>query len=334
MIRVAINGFGRIGRIAFREMITSRDFDIVAINSTKEASELAYLLKYDTVHRAFHTSEIEGINDEIVIAGKKRIKVFMEKDPENLPWRELNIDLVLECTGLFTKEEDARKHIIAGAKKVLISAPGKGNMKTVVYNVNHNVLDGTEEIVSASSCTTNCLAPVLKVMNDNFGIIKGFMTTVHAYTSDQNSLDGTHKKGMISRRGRAAAENIVPASTGAASSIGLVIPELQGKLDGMALRVPVADGSIADVTLELKKDTTKEEINEVFKNSQNETIKITNDPIVSSDIIGTRTGALVDTLLTKVVEVDGKKLYKVIAWYDNELGYTVQMLRTAKCMFK
>ena len=334
MIRVAINGFGRIGRIAFREMITSRDFDIVAINSTKEASELAYLLKYDTVHRAFHTSEIEGVNDEIVIAGKKHIKVFTEKDPETLPWHDLNIDLVLECTGLFTKEEDARKHIMAGAKKVLISAPGKGNMKTVVFNVNHNILNGNEEIVSASSCTTNCLAPVLKVMNDNFGIVKGFMTTVHAYTSDQNSLDGTHKKGMISRRGRAAAENIVPASTGAASSIGLVIPELQGKLDGMALRVPVADGSIVDVTLELRKDTTKEEINEVFKNNQNETIKITSDPIVSSDIIGTRTGALVDTLLTNVVEVDGKKLYKVVAWYDNELGYTVQMLRTARSMFK
>ena len=334
MIRVAINGFGRIGRLAFREMITSRDFDIVAINSTKEASELAYLLKYDTVHRSFHISEIEGINDEIVVAGKKHIKVFTEKDPENLPWRDLNIDLVLECTGLFTKEEDARKHIIAGAKKVLISAPGKGDMKTVVYGVNENILDGSEEVVSASSCTTNCLAPVLKIMNDNFGIVKGFMTTIHAYTSDQNALDGTHKKGMASRRGRAAAENIVPASTGAAKSIGLVIPELKGKMDGIALRVPVPDGSLVDVTFELKKDTTIEEINEVFKNNQSDTIKITNDPVVSSDIIGTKTGALVDSLLTNVVEVDGKKLYKIIAWYDNELGYTNQMLRTAKCMFK
>ena len=334
MIRVAINGFGRIGRLAFREMITSRDFDIVAINSTKEAAELAYLLKYDTVHRSFHTSEIEGINEEIVIAGKKHIKVFTERDPENLPWKELNVDLVLECTGLFTSLEDAKKHIIAGAKKVLISAPGKGDMKTVVFGVNENILDGTEEIVSASSCTTNCLAPVLKIMNDNFGIIKGFMTTVHAFTSDQNALDGTHKKGMISRRGRAASENIVPASTGAAKSIGLVIPELQGKMDGIALRVPVPDGSLVDVTLELKKDTTKEEINEVFKNNQSDTIKITNDPIVSSDIVGTKTGALVDTLLTNVVEFEGKKLYKIIAWYDNELGYTNQMLRTAKSMFK
>ena len=334
MIRVAINGFGRIGRIAFREMITSSDFDIIAINSTKDAGELAYLLKYDTVHRTFHENEIEGIDNDLVIANKKHIKVFTERDPENLPWKELNIDLVLECTGLFTKQEDARKHINAGAKKVLISAPGKGDMKTIVYGVNNNILDGTEEIVSASSCTTNCLAPVLKVLNDNFGIEKGFMTTVHAFTSDQNALDGTHKKGMYSRRGRSASENIVPASTGAASSIGLVIPELNGKMDGMALRVPVPDGSIIDVTIELKKDTTKEEINEVFKNNQNDTIKITSDPIVSSDIIGKRCGALVDTLLTNEIIVDGKKLYKVVAWYDNELGYTAQMLRTARAMFK
>lgn len=334
MIRVAINGFGRIGRVAFREMITSRDFDIVAINSTKEAEELAYLLKYDTVHRSFHENEIIGKDNEIIVADKKHIKVFTEKEPENLPWKELNIDLVLECTGLFTKEEDARKHIIAGAKKVLISAPGKGNMKTIVYNVNDNILDGSEEIVSASSCTTNCLAPVLKVLNDNFGIVKGFMTTVHAYTSDQNSLDGTHKKGIVSRRGRAAAENIVPTSTGAASSIGLVIPELEGKLDGMALRVPVYDGSIIDVTVELEKNPTIEDINNTFLNNQNDTLKITNDPIVSSDIIGKRCGALVDGLLTNIVEVDNKKLYKVVAWYDNELGYTVQMLKTAKCMFK
>lgn len=334
MIRVAINGFGRIGRIAFREMITDKDFDIVAINSTKEAEELAYLLKYDTVHRSFHINEIEGINNEIVVANKKHIKVFTEKSPENLPWKDLNIDLVLECTGLFTSEEDARKHIIAGAKKVLISAPGKGNMKTIVYGVNNSILDGTEEIVSAASCTTNCLAPVLKILNDNFEIVKGFMTTVHAYTSDQNTLDGTHKKGMVSRRGRAAAENIVPASTGAASAIGLVIPELNGKLDGIALRVPVSDGSLIDVTVELNKETSKEIINETFKNNQNEVINVTNDPIVSSDIIGKRCASLVDLNLTNEVNVDGKKLYKIIAWYDNELGYTVQMLRTAKCMFK
>ena len=334
MIRVAINGFGRIGRLAFREMITSRDFDVVAINSTKPGDELAYLLKYDTVHGSFHINEIEGLEDEIIIAGKKHVKVLVEKDPENLPWKDLNIDLVLECTGLFTSLDAARKHITAGAKKVLISAPGKGDMKTIVYGVNEDILDGTEEIVSAASCTTNCLAPVLKVLNDNYKIVKGFMTTIHAYTSDQNSLDGTHKKGMLSRRGRAAAENIVPASTGAASAIGLVIPELKGKLDGIALRVPVSDGSLIDVTVELERDTTIEKINDTFIYNQSDTLKATKDPVVSSDIIGKHCGALVDTLLTNIVEVDNKKLYKVVAWYDNELGYTVQMLRTAKCMFK
>ena len=334
MIRVAINGFGRIGRLAFREIVTGTDFDIVAINSTKPAEELAYLLKYDTVHRSFHENEITTENGDIVLAGKKHVKVLTESDPANLPWRDLNIDLVLECTGAFTDYEGAYKHIASGAKKVLISAPGKGEMKTIVYGVNEGILDGTEQIVSASSCTTNCLAPVLKVLNENFGIVKGFMTTIHAYTSDQNSLDGTHKKGMISRRGRAAAENIVPASTGAASSIGNVIPELKGKLDGTALRVPVSDGSLIDVTVELLKDTTKEEINNVFERNQNDTIKITKDPIVSSDIVGKKIGALVDTLLTNVVEVDGKKLYKVVAWYDNEIGYTYQMMKTAKSMFK
>lgn len=334
MIKIAINGFGRIGRLAFRECLTGIDFDVVAINSTKAAEELAYLAKYDTVHRSFHENEIDSDENNIIIAGRKKIRVFTEKDPSKLPWKELNVDLVLECTGLFTKYEDAYKHIDAGAKKVLISAPGKGNMKTIVYGVNDNMLDGTEKIVSASSCTTNCLAPVLKIINDNYGIEKGFMTTVHAFTSDQNVLDGTHSKGMISRRGRAASENIVPASTGAASSIGLVIPELNGKMDGMALRVPVSDGSLIDVTLELKKDVTVEEINNTFMNNQSEIIKITKDPVVSSDIIGKRVGALVDSLLTNVVETDGKKLYKIVAWYDNELGYTVQMLRTAKSMFK
>ena len=334
MIRVAINGFGRIGRIAFREMLTGTDFDIVAVNSTKDSEELAYLVKYDSVHRAFHPNMIGFEGNDIVIAGKKHIKVFTESDPINLPWKDLNIDLVLECTGVFTDLDGARKHIEAGAKKVLISAPGKGEMKTIVFGVNDNILDGTEEVVSAASCTTNCLAPVLKVMNDNFGVEKGFMTTVHAFTSDQNALDGSHKKGIFSRRGRASSANIVPASTGAASSIGLVIPELKGKMDGYALRVPVTDGSLVDVTLELKKDTTVEEINAAFANSQTETIEITFDPIVSSDIIGKRDGSIVDGLLTNIVEVEGKKLYKVVAWYDNELGYTVQMLRTAKAMFK
>jgi len=225
MIRVAINGFGRIGRLAFREILTGTDFDIVAINSTKDAEQLSYLAKYDTVHRTFHEDLIGFDGNDIVISNKKRIKVISEKDPSNLPWKELNIDLVLECTGKFTDLEGARKHIEAGAKKVLISAPGKGEMKTIVYGVNDSILDGNEEIVSASSCTTNCLAPLLKIINDNFGIEKGFMTTVHAFTSDQNVLDGSHSKGIYSRRCRAASENIVPTSTGAASSIGLVIPD-------------------------------------------------------------------------------------------------------------
>lgn len=334
MIRVAINGFGRIGRIAFREMITGLDFNIVAINDLSDAEELAHLVKYDTVHRSFHKDAIKFENNEIVVADKKRIKVYSEKDPVNLPWKELNVDLVLECTGVFTKLEDAKKHIEAGAKKVLISAPGKGDMKTVVFGVNENDLDGTEVVVSASSCTTNCLAPLLKVINDNFGIEKGFMTTVHAFTNDQVTLDISHKKGIFARRGRAASQNIIPASTGAASSVGLVIPELKGKMDGIAYRVPVSDGSLVDVTLELKSSPSKDEINNMFKNNQSDALNITFDPIVSSDIIGTHIGGLVDGLLTNIVDVDGRKLYKIVAWYDNEMGYTSQMLRTAKCMFK
>ena len=334
MIRVAINGFGRIGRIAFREMITDSAFDIVAINDTSNAEELCHLLKYDTVHRSFHESEITFEGDTLVIANTKRIKVYADREPLNLPWKDLNVDLVLECTGAFTKEEDARKHITAGAKKVLISAPGKGNMKTVVYGVNEGVLDGSEEIVSAASCTTNCLAPVLKVINDAYGIEKGFMSTVHAFTNDQVTLDITHKKGIYARRGRASSQNIIPASTGAASAIGKVIPELEGKLDGLAYRVPVPDGSLIDVTLELRSNPSVDEINNTFITHQSDALKFTKDPIVSSDIIGKRVGALVDGLLTNVVEVNGKRLYKVVAWYDNELGYTAQMLRTAKCMFK
>lgn len=334
MIRVAINGFGRIGRLAFREMITGTDFDIIAINDLSNAEELAHLVKYDTLHRSFHEDAITFEEDNIVVAGKKKIKVFAEKDPSNLPWKDLNIDLVLECTGKFTKVEDANMHIVAGAKKVLISAPGKGELKTVVYGVNENILDGTETIVSASSCTTNCLAPVLKVINDNFGIEKGFMSTIHAFTNDQVTLDISHKKGIYARRGRAASQNIIPASTGAASSIGLVIPELKGRMDGAAYRVPIADGSLVDVTLELRKDAAIEDINNAFINNQSDALKFTKDPIVSSDIIGKRYGGLVDGLLTNVLEVDGKKLYKIVAWYDNELGYTAQMLRVAKCMFK
>lgn len=334
MIKVAINGFGRIGRLAFRQIVTQTDFDIVAINDLTSAEDLAYLVKYDTVHGSFHEDEIKAEGNEVVVAGVKRIKVFSETDPANLPWGELGIDLVLECTGKFTAKEDAMKHITAGAKKVLISAPGKGEMKTVVYGVNDNVLSNEDVIVSAASCTTNCLAPVLNILQKNIGIKKGFMTTVHAYTNDQATLDIAHKKGIKSRRGRACAQNIVPSSTGAAKAIGLVIPELLGKLDGNALRVPTADGSVVDLTLELSRNTTVEEINKLFQDNQNETIKFTMDPIVSSDCLGKKVGAIVDGLSTSIVESDGAQLVKVLAWYDNEYGYTAQMLRTAKKMFQ
>lgn len=334
MIKVAINGFGRIGRLAFRQIVTQTDFDIVAINDLTSAEDLAYLVKYDTVHGSFHEDEIKAEGNEIVVAGVKRIKVFSETDPANLPWGELGVDLVLECTGKFTAKEDAMKHITAGAKKVLISAPGKGEMKTVVYGVNDNVLSNEDVIVSAASCTTNCLAPVLNILQKNIGIKKGFMTTVHAYTNDQATLDIAHKKGIKSRRGRACAQNIVPSSTGAAKAIGLVIPELLGKLDGNALRVPTADGSVVDLTLELSRNTSVEEINKLFQDNQNETIKFTMDPIVSSDCLGKKVGAIVDGLSTSIVESDGTQLVKVLAWYDNEYGYTAQMLRTAKKMFQ
>ena len=334
MIKVAINGFGRIGRLAFREMITGTDFDIVAINDLTDAETLAYLLKYDTNHRSFHEEAISYVDNYLVINNQKKIPIFSEKDPSNLPWKDLNIDVVLECTGLFTKEENARKHLEAGAKKVIISAPAKGNVKTIVYNVNDNILDGSEEIISAASCTTNCLAPVLNVINNNIGIIKGYMTTVHAFTNDQATLDVPHKKGIRARRGRAASMNIIPASTGAASAIGEVIPSLKGKLDGNAFRVPVSDGSVIDVTLELKRNTSVDELNDLFINNQNETLKVTSDPVVSSDILGKKCGALVDLLSTSVLETEGKQLVKIIAWYDNEMGYTAQMIRTAKTLMQ
>lgn len=330
MIKVAINGFGRIGRLVLREIITGVDFDIVAINDLTDAKQLAYLLKYDTNHRTFHEDLITHDEDEIIINGKKRIKVYAEKDPAALPWGELGVDVVFECTGLFTKEEEAKKHIDAGAKKVIISAPAKGNVKTIVYNVNDNVLDGSETIISAASCTTNCLAPVLNVLDKNFGVVRGFMTTIHAYTNDQATLDIPHKKGIESRRGRAAAANIIPTSTGAASAVGEVLPNLKGKLDGVAYRVPVPDGSVIDLVLELGKNTTVEEINEALKNAQNETLKFTTDPVVSSDVIGKRSGALVDGLCTQILETEKGQLVKVVAWYDNEQGYSSQMLRTAK----
>ena len=251
-------------------------------------------------------------------------------DPSVLPWGELGVDVVFECSGKFTDKDKASLHIKAGAKKVIISAPAKGDLKTIVYNVNDDILTGEEEVISAASCTTNCLAPVLKVINDEFGIEKGYMTTVHAYTNDQVILDVAHKKGIKARRGRAAAANIIPASTGAASAIGLVIPELKGRLDGSAMRVPVPTGSVIDLTLELRKNVTISDINNALKNNVNETLGFTMDPIVSSDIIGSTHGGVVDGLLTNVLSVDGRELVKVVAWYDNEMSYSSQMVRTAK----
>ena len=320
MIKVAINGFGRIGRLVFRIMEEDPNFEVVAINDLTEPEQLAYLLKYDTSHRNYRVEEISFDEENIMVGGRK-IKVFKELDPKNLPWKELEIDEVFECTGKFVEKEKALYHIEAGAKKVIISAPAKGEVKTVVYGVNEQILNKEDKIISAASCTTNCLAPVIDVLNKAFGIEKGYMTTVHAYTNDQTILDVAHKKGIYARRGRAGAANIIPSSTGAASTIGRVIPQLNGKLDGNAFRVPTTTGSMIDLTLELSENVTKEQINEIFKKNESETLKITYDPIVSSDIIGSNCGAMVDGLLTKVLEVEGKQLVKIVAWYDNEMGY-------------
>ena len=333
MIKVAINGFGRIGRLVFRIMEEDKEMEVVAINDLTKPEDLSYLLKYDTSHRRYLPNEITHDEEGIIVKNRK-IKVYSELDPNNLPWKDLDIDIVFECTGKFTSKEKAMAHITAGAKKVIISAPAKGDLKTVVYGVNENTLDGTEKIISAASCTTNCLAPVVNVLNNAFGIKKGYMTTVHAYTNDQSVLDVPHKKGYASRRGRAAAANIVPTSTGAASALGLVIPSLNGKLDGSAMRVPVTTGSVIDLTLELNKKVTKEEVNKVFRQNQNETLGYTIDPIVSSDIIGETHGGVVDGLLTDVLETESGDLVKVVAWYDNEMSYSNQMVRTAKYLSK
>ena len=333
MIRVAINGFGRIGRLVFRIMEEDPEMEVVAINDLTNPEDLAYLLKYDTSHRSYLKNDITYDEDSIIVKGRK-IKIYKEMDPINLSWKELNIDVVFECTGKFTSKEKAEAHIKAGAKKVIISAPAKGDLKTIVYGVNENTLDGSEQIISAASCTTNCLAPVIDILNKNFGIKKGYMTTVHAYTNDQTVLDVPHKKGAKSRRGRAAAANIIPTSTGAASAIGKVIPDLNGKLDGNAIRVPVTTGSVIDLTLELNKKVTKDEINDIFKQNQNDTIAYTTDPIVSSAVIGETHGAIVDGLLTDVLETETGDLVKVVAWYDNEMSYSSQMVRTAKYLFR
>lgn len=329
MVRVAINGFGRIGRLALRLMTQDSDFKVVAINTNSDAETLAYLLKYDTAHGNFMTDKITYNENSLIVDGNE-ILTSRVKEPENCNWKELDIDLVIDCTGKFNDRAKAEAHIKAGAKKVLLSAPGKGELKTVVYNVNHNILDGTETVISAASCTTNCLAPLAKVLNDVFGIEKGLMTTVHAYTNDQNIHDNSHKSGIKARRGRAAASNIVPASTGAAKTVGVVLPELKGKLDGIALRVPTITGSVVDLTVELKKTVSVEEINAAINNAANETLAYTEDPIVSSDVIGSSYACIFDALSTQILESDGKQLIKLIAWYDNEMSFTHQLVRVAK----
>ena len=324
-VKVAINGFGRIGRLALRLMIENNDFEVVAINDLTDAKTLAHLFKYDSAQGRFN-GEIEVKEGAFVVNGKE-IKVTAERNPELLPWGELGVDVVLECTGFFTSQEKAGLHLKAGAKKVVISAPATGDIKTVVYNVNQDILDGSETVISGASCTTNCLAPMAKVLNDKYGVQKGFMTTIHAYTNDQNTLDAPHGKGDL-RRGRAAAASIVPNSTGAAKAIGLVIPELNGKLDGGAQRVPVITGSLTELVCTLNTKVSAAEINEAMKAAANESFGYTEDEIVSADVIGISYGSLFDATQTRVMEVNGEQLVKVAAWYDNEMSYTNQLIRT------
>ncbi|MBW2992441.1 type I glyceraldehyde-3-phosphate dehydrogenase [Candidatus Woesearchaeota archaeon] len=336
MVKVAINGFGRIGRMVLRAGIDDKDIEWVAVNDLTDTKELAYLFRYDTTQGNF-IGTIEAKDDTLVINGKS-IKVLSEKDPEKLPWKDLGIDVVIESTGFFTKKADASKHLTAGAKKVIVSAPckcekGESPIKTVVIGVNEQTLTKEDTIVSNASCTTNCLAPMVKVLNDNFKIKKGFMTTVHAYTADQKLVDAPHKKDP--RRGRSAAANIVPTSTGAAKAIGEVIPDLNKKMDGIAIRVPTPTGSFTDVVVEVEKDASTEEINKLFRSvSENELkgiLEYTEDPIVSSDIISNTYSCIFDSALTKVID---KNLVKVGGWYDNEFGYSVRMVDLLKIMNK
>ena len=324
-IKVAINGFGRIGRLALRLISETPEIEVAAINDLTPADMLLHLFKYDSTQGRFG-GKAELKNGNIAVNGKE-IKVFSNPNPEELPWGELGIDVVLECTGFFAKKEKAQAHIRAGAKKVMISAPGGNDVKTVVFGVNHQILDGSEEVVSAASCTTNCLAPMADVLQREFGVVQGFMTTVHAYTGDQNTLDAPHRKNDF-RRARAAALNIVPNTTGAAKAIGLVIPELAGKLDGSAQRVPVATGSLTELVSVLSREVTVEEINAAMKAAENEAFAYTEDPIVSSDVIGLQAGSLFDATQTRVIGSGNNQLVKTVSWYDNEMSYTCQLIRT------
>ena len=326
-VKVAINGFGRIGRLALRQILKTDGIEVVAVNDLTPADMLVHLFKYDTTQGRFN-GKIEQKEEAFIVNGKE-IKVFAKPNPEELPWKALGVDVVLECTGFFTSKDKAETHIRAGARKVVISAPAGNDMKTVVFNVNHHVLDGSETVISAASCTTNCLAPMAAVLQKQFGVVQGLMTTIHAYTGDQNTLDAPHRKGD-KRRARAAASNIVPNSTGAAKAIGLVIPELNGKLDGSAQRVPVATGSLTELVCVLEKNVSKEEVNAAMKAAANESYGYTEDEIVSSDVIGIEFGSLFDATQTRVQNVGDKQLVKTVAWYDNEMSYTCQLVRTLK----
>lgn len=327
-IKVGINGFGRIGRLAFRYIQEIEGIEVVAINDLSDAKMLAHLLKYDTTQGHFKGS-IDVQEGSFAVNGKE-VKVLAQRNPEELPWAELGVDIILECTGFFTSKEKAELHLRAGAKRVVVSAPGGNDIPTIVYNVNHKTLTGEETVISGASCTTNCLAPMAKVLNDEFGIIQGLMTTVHAYTSNQNLLDAPNASNNL-RAARSAAENIVPYSTGAAKAIGLVIPELNGKLDGASQRVPVATGSLTELVSVLNKSVTVEDINEAMKRAiDSETFGYTEDQIVSSDIKGMTYGSLFDATQTKVITVGDQQLVKTVAWYDNEMSYTAQLVRTLK----
>jgi glyceraldehyde 3-phosphate dehydrogenase len=326
-VKVAINGFGRIGRLVYRQIYNMEGIDVVAINDLTSPAVLAHLLKYDSAQGRFD-ADVKATQDAIIVNGDE-VKIYAQKDPAQIPWGNHGVDVVIESTGFFTDKDKAAAHLKAGAKRVVISAPATGDLKTIVFNVNHAILDGSEEIISCASCTTNCLAPMAKALNDSFGITIGSMTTIHAYTNDQNTLDAPHAKGDL-RRARAAAANIVPNSTGAAKAIGLVLPELKGKLDGGAQRVPTITGSVTELICVLGKKVTLEEVNGVMKAASNESFGYTEDEIVSSDIIGSTFGSIFDATQTKVISVGDQQLVKTVSWYDNEMSYVSQLVRTVK----
>jgi glyceraldehyde 3-phosphate dehydrogenase len=324
-VKVAINGFGRIGRLAFRQIHGLQGIDVVAINDLTSPKVLAHLLKYDSAQGRFD-EEVKSTENSIIVNGKET-KIYAQKNPAEIPWKDHDVDVVLECTGFFTDKEKAEAHLKAGAKRVVISAPATGDLKTIVFNVNHNILDGSETIISCASCTTNCLAPMAQVLEEKYGIVSGLMTTIHAYTNDQNTQDAPHPKGDL-RRARAAAANIVPNSTGAAKAIGLVLPKLKGKLDGGAQRVPVLTGSLTELVTVLGKKVTIEEVNAAMKAAANESFGYTEDEIVSTDIIGITYGSLYDATQTRVISNGDTQLVKTVSWYDNEMSYVSQLVRS------